>query len=209
MGNNKSSNQKQSVITESDLKIQGKYISGLLEHLVDKDVTNLTKDERVLLSKYAENRRTIEDLLFKDELQLKIITVNKVLAAKKLVQYFRFLDTAARPISECKGQFEQIPESAQTSAVNLAFASDYLDLKEIREFGAKIKEYFKFSPLFSQQMASEQMVDKELKNHCKSVKESRVSPKVLAEYYISFMNRMGTQADPIVVEKLQKNQYSD
>ena len=57
------------MISENDLKIQGKYISGLLEHLVDKDVTNLTKDERGLLSKYAENRRTIEDLLFKDEVR--------------------------------------------------------------------------------------------------------------------------------------------
>lgn len=41
-------------------------------------------------------------------------------------------------------------------------------------------------------MASEHMIDKELKNHCKSVKESRVPMKVLAEYYISFMSRMGT-----------------
>lgn len=58
-------------------------------------------------------------------------------------------------------------------------------------------------------MASEHMIDKELKNHCKSVKESRVPMKVLAEYYISFMSRMGTQPDPVVVEKLKRNEYSD
>jgi hypothetical protein len=59
--------KKQTVVTEGELKIQGKYISGLLEHLVDKEVTNLIKHERNLLNKYGEDKRTIEDLLFKDE----------------------------------------------------------------------------------------------------------------------------------------------
>ncbi len=67
MGQNTSKDQKQIIITESELKIQGKYLSGLLEHLVDKEVTILIKNERGLLAKYSEDKRTIEDLLFKDE----------------------------------------------------------------------------------------------------------------------------------------------
>lgn len=59
--------KKQSVVTEGELKIQGKFISGMLEHLVDKEVTNLIKHERNLLNKYGEDKRTVEDLLFKDE----------------------------------------------------------------------------------------------------------------------------------------------
>jgi hypothetical protein len=59
--------EKQTVISEGELKIQGKYISGLLEHLVDKEVTNMIKHERGLLNKYGEDKRTVEDLLFKDE----------------------------------------------------------------------------------------------------------------------------------------------
>lgn len=62
--------KKQSVVTEGELKIQGKFISGLLEHLVDKEVTNLIKHERNLLNKYGEDKRTVEDLLFKDEVCL-------------------------------------------------------------------------------------------------------------------------------------------
>lgn len=67
MGNETSKNQKQTFIAENDLKIQGKYIAGLLEHLVDKEVTLLIKKERELLTKYSEDKRTIEDLLFRDE----------------------------------------------------------------------------------------------------------------------------------------------
>lgn len=62
--------KKQTVVSEGELKIQGKFISGLLEHLVDKEVTNLIKNERNLLSKYGEDKRTVEDLLFKDEVLL-------------------------------------------------------------------------------------------------------------------------------------------
>ena len=67
MGNDSSKEKKQTVIHENELKIQGKYVSGLLEHLVEKEVTLLIKKERELLTKYNEDKRTIEDLLFKDE----------------------------------------------------------------------------------------------------------------------------------------------
>lgn len=67
MGNDSSKNQKQTFIGENELKIQGKYVSGLLEHLVEKEVTLLIKKERELLTKYNEDKRTIEDLLFRDE----------------------------------------------------------------------------------------------------------------------------------------------
>jgi hypothetical protein len=67
MGQSDSKEKKQIIISESELKIQGKFISGLLEHLVDKEVSLLMKRERELLTKYNEDKRTIEDLLFKDE----------------------------------------------------------------------------------------------------------------------------------------------
>ncbi len=140
---------------------------------------------------------------------MNVVTVNRIRAAKKLVLYFRFLETAARQVSECKGVFEQLPESSQTSSVNLAFAGDYLDIKEIREFGAKIKEYFKFSPMFYTVFSSHSMVDPELKTHCEAVKHQKVPPKELAEYYISYMDRMDKEADPKVKEKLKKGQYPD
>jgi hypothetical protein len=70
MGQADSKEKKQIVIHENELKIQGKFISGLLEHLVDKEVNLLIKKERELLTKYNEDKRTIEDLLFKDEVYL-------------------------------------------------------------------------------------------------------------------------------------------
>lgn len=68
MGNkNAKEEQKQMVIREEELGMQAKYLSGMLEQAVDKEVNLLMKTERVLLEKYSEERRTIEDLLFKDE----------------------------------------------------------------------------------------------------------------------------------------------
>ena len=68
MGNkNVKEEQKQMVIREEELGMRAKYLSGMLEQAVDKEVNLLMKTERVLLEKYSEERRTIEDLLFKDE----------------------------------------------------------------------------------------------------------------------------------------------
>ena len=138
-----------------------------------------------------------------------IVSVNRIRACKKLVLYFRFLETAARQISECKGQFEMLPESSQASSLNLAFASDYLDIKEIRDFGFKIKDYFKLSPGFLYMVSNHAMVDPELKRHCEAVKYQKASMKDLAEYYVSYMDRMGKEADPKVKSKLQAKEYSD
>lgn len=138
-----------------------------------------------------------------------LVSVNRIRACKKLVLYFRFLETAARQISECKGQFELLPESSQASSMNLAFSSDYLDIKEIREFGTKIKVYFQNSPAFYHMAANQTMVDPELRNHCEAVKLQRGPMKELAVYYISYMDRMGKEADPRVKEKLQKGLYPD
>lgn len=136
-----------------------------------------------------------------------LVQVNRIRAAKKLVLYFRFLESSARQISECKGQFEQLPESCQTASLNIAFASDYVDIKEVREFGFKIREYFKFSPAFYAMSQNLTYVDPDLKTHCEIIKYQRGSNKDVAEYYISYMDRMGKEADPKVQEKLKKNQY--
>lgn len=102
-----------------------------------------------------------------------------------------------------------LPESSQTSALNMAFASDYLDIKDVREFGALIKEYFKFSPAFYAMYSNHTNVDPELKRHCEAVKYQKCSMKDLAEFYISYMDRMGKEADPKVKDKLKQNKYDD
>lgn len=138
-----------------------------------------------------------------------LVSVNRIRACKKLVLYFRFLETAARQISECRGQFEILPESSQTSSMNLVFASDYLDVKEIRDFGLRIKDYFKLSPAFVHMSANLALVDPDLKRHCEAVKYQKGSMKELAEYYVSYMDRMGKEADPRVKTKLAAKEYSD
>lgn len=138
-----------------------------------------------------------------------LVCVNRIRACKKLVLYFRFLETAARQISECRGQFEILPESSQSSSLNLAFSSDYLDIKEVRDFGLRIKDYFKLSPGFAQMYANHILVDPELKRHCEAVKYQKASMKDLAEYYVSYMDRMGKEADPKVKAKLASKEYSD
>lgn len=69
MGNNDSKQEKQLVLKEEDLKIKSRYLAGILEQKLDKEVNLLIKTERNLLGKYSEERRTVEDLLFKDEVR--------------------------------------------------------------------------------------------------------------------------------------------
>jgi hypothetical protein len=138
-----------------------------------------------------------------------LVQVNRIRAAKKLVLFFRFLETSARQISECRGQFEHLPESCQSASINIVFASEQLDIKDLRDFGARIKEYFKLSPAFYTQSASLILVEPELKKFCEVVKFQKASMKELAEYYLSYMDRQGKEADPKVRDKLSKNQYSD
>ena len=54
-------------IPTGELTMKSKFVSGQLEHQVDKLVNKIMRDERNLLGKYSEGRRSIEDLLFKDE----------------------------------------------------------------------------------------------------------------------------------------------
>jgi hypothetical protein len=136
-----------------------------------------------------------------------VITVNKVRSSKKLVLFFRFLENASRQISESRGQFEYLPEASQTAVLNTAFAADHIDVKELRDFGQKIKDYFKLSPSFNMAYQSHNMIDPELKKHCEIVKYQKASAKDIAEYYIAYMDRMGKEADPRVKDKLKKNQY--
>jgi hypothetical protein len=53
------------------------------------------------------------------------------------------------------------------------------------------------------------LVDPELKRHCEAVKYQKASMKDLAEYYVSYMDRMGKEADPRVKAKLASKEYSD
>lgn len=47
--------------------MKAKFVSGQLEHQVEKFVNKVMRDEKNLLTKYSEGRRSIEDILFKDE----------------------------------------------------------------------------------------------------------------------------------------------
>lgn len=51
--------------------MKAKFVSGQLEHQVEKFVNKVMRDEKNLLTKYSEGRRSIEDILFKDEVSLR------------------------------------------------------------------------------------------------------------------------------------------
>lgn len=59
--------------------MKSKYLSGVLEHFVDKTVNIVMKQERKLVQKYTEDKRTIEDMLFRDEVlsNLTLVTTNQ------------------------------------------------------------------------------------------------------------------------------------
>lgn len=76
MGNKQPKEPVQLQITEGELTMKGKYVAGQLEHQVDKFVNLIMRDERKLLNKYSEGRRSIEDLLFKDEVSFNSSTIN-------------------------------------------------------------------------------------------------------------------------------------
>ena len=57
---------------------------------MDREVANLERTERQLLEKYQESQRTLDDLMFRDELQMVAVTVRKIQAIKKGVYYVRF-----------------------------------------------------------------------------------------------------------------------
>lgn len=74
MGNNQPKEPVQIQVSEGELTMKSKYVTGQLEHQVDKLVNKIMRDERNLLGKYSEGRRSIEDLLFKDEVSESSVT---------------------------------------------------------------------------------------------------------------------------------------
>lgn len=55
------------MIHSGEMQMKAKFVSGQLEHQVEKFVNKVMRDEKNLLTKYSEGRRSIEDILFKDE----------------------------------------------------------------------------------------------------------------------------------------------
>ncbi len=67
MGNNQPKEPVQLKIASGELQMKAKFVAGQLEHQVEKFVNKVMRDERTLLDKYSESRRSIEDMLFQDE----------------------------------------------------------------------------------------------------------------------------------------------
>lgn len=76
MGNNQPKEPVQIHVAEGELNMKSKFVSGQMEHQVDKLVNLIMRDERKLLDKYSEGRRSLEDLLFKDEVRHIILKLN-------------------------------------------------------------------------------------------------------------------------------------
>lgn len=69
MGNNQNKEPQQVRIASGELQMKSKFVAGQLEHQVEKFVNKVMRDEKTLLGKYSESRRSIEDMLFKDEVK--------------------------------------------------------------------------------------------------------------------------------------------
>jgi hypothetical protein len=54
--------------------IKAKYLSHELELRIDKLVNHVMREEKKVLTKYGEQKRTINDTLFKDEVSIILIT---------------------------------------------------------------------------------------------------------------------------------------
>merc|ERR1712032_136968 len=89
------SKPKQIDIKPSDLAIKAKYLSHELELRIDKLVNHVMREEKKVLTKYGEQKRTINDTLFKDELQMTVVEVHRIKAIKKAILFLRFIETAS------------------------------------------------------------------------------------------------------------------
>ena len=135
--------------------------------------------------------------------------IHRVKAIKQLVLYIRFIESAAQQISEANGRYEILPPASQTALLNVAFASKYIGIPDLKNFGDRIKQYFELSNLFNHKFNTWEGVDPELKKHCQIIKMQRVAPKELAQYYSEYMKRHALQPDPRVTNKLDTGSYSD
>ena len=176
------------------------------------------REEKKILTKYGEQKRTINDALFKDEvtltlsnsqLQMIIVEVHRIKAIKKAILFLRFIETASMQITESKGDFDVLPPASQTSILNVAFSAQYLRIPEYSDFGGLIFQFFQNSLTFNKMFESWEGLDEELKQHCENIKLQRVSDKEIARFYIEYMTRHVLQADPSVSNKLAQNEYSD
>jgi hypothetical protein len=72
MGN---SAPKPMVLTPYTVQIKCSYVSHANQVHIDRDVTALEYDERKLMQKYGAEARTLDNMLFKDELMMTAVTV--------------------------------------------------------------------------------------------------------------------------------------
>jgi hypothetical protein len=63
------------VLTPYTVQIKCSYVSHANQVHIDRDVTALEYDERKLMQKYGPEARTLDNMLFKDELMMSAVTV--------------------------------------------------------------------------------------------------------------------------------------
>jgi len=188
MGFGQSKEPKPIHLSERTIEIKCEYIMNAKKVHTDREVANLERSERLLLERYPEKQRTLDDLMFRDEIQMCAVAVRKIQAVKKGVYYVRFLNNAKKFISESNQVFDRLPETSKMAIKNIVYLSTYVGDKEIVEFAQLLKRYYINSEEV-QQAAHWEGVDAELRRDCMVVKNQSIPSNELIDYYIDFMNR--------------------
>lgn len=188
MGSSKSKEPAPFQLNEKTIEIKCSYIMHAKKVHGDRDVTSLERTERQLIDKYSDDQKTLDNMMFRDELMMCSCSVRRIQAIKKAVVYIRFLSNAKKFVSESNQVFERLPESTAMAVKNIIFASKYIGDKDICEFAhLLLRFYWKSEEV--QNAANWEGVDTELKRDCMVVLNQSIPDKELIDYYIDFMSR--------------------
>ena len=139
MGFGQSKEPKPIHLSEKTIEIKCDYIMNAKKVHTDRAVANLERSETQLLERYPEKQRTLDDLMFRDEIQMCAVAVRKIQAIKKGVYYVRFLKNAAKFVSESRQVFDRLPETSKMAIKNVIYLSTYVGDKDINEFANLLK----------------------------------------------------------------------
>jgi len=79
-------------LTDQTIDIKTDYIIKATQIYIDREVFSLEKSERELLNqKYTtEGQRTLDNMMFREEVMQNAVLVRKVVALKKTVHFVKF-----------------------------------------------------------------------------------------------------------------------
>jgi len=192
MGFSQSKEPKPIQLSEKTIEIKCEYIMHAKKVHTDREVANLERQERQLLDRYPEKQRTLDDLIFRDEIQMIAVTVRKIQAIKKGVYYVRFLNNAKKFIAESNQHFDRLPETSKMAIKNIVYLSKYVGDKEINEFAHLLLRYYIHDEEV-QNAAQWEGVDAELRRDCMVSLNQSIPDNELIDYYIDFMMRFNLQ----------------